>query len=268
MIKINGTKIPNTIFPDGSALIKLDNVKLFSQPVRFTWLYENDAELFTLICLAKHFENYEKCLLMPYCPHARMDRVQNAYDIFTLKYFCEVINSLNFKEVWLVDVHSNVAPALLNRVRVIDNSTFITDYVLSAIDTNNLAIFFPDEGANKRYSSVFNTYPSTFGVKKRDWNTGKIQDLTIIDPEVVKGKDVLIIDDICSYGGTFCAAAAKLKEAGCNKIYLAITHCESNIFKGHVFDVIDEVFTTNSIIKIPEDLDESIKNRIHVDDIF
>ena len=137
-------------------------------------------------------------------------------------------------------------------------------------NTNNLAIFFPDEGANKRYSSIFNTisFPSTFGVKKRDWSTGKIQDLTIIDPEVVKGKDVLIIDDICSYGGTFCAAAAKLKEAGCNKIYLAITHCESNIFKGHVFDVIDEVFTTNSIIKIPEDLDESIKNRIHVDDIF
>lgn len=53
---------------------------------------------------------------MPYIPHARMDRVQELEDVFTLKYFCQVINSLHFDKVIVRDAHSNVSLALLDRV--------------------------------------------------------------------------------------------------------------------------------------------------------
>ena len=52
------------------------------------------------------------------------------------------------------------------------------------------------------------------GDKKRDWATGKILglDVTGYPP---KGGKVLMIDDICSYGGTMFYSAKKLKELGC-----------------------------------------------------
>ena len=70
-----------------------------------------------------------------------------------------------------------------------------------------------------------------------------------MNKELVKGSNVLIVDDICSRGGTFYHSAKALKEAGANKIYLYITHCENTILEGEVLmsGLIEKVYTTNSI---------------------
>ena len=109
-------------------------------------------------------------------------------------------------------------------------------------------VFYPDEGAMKRYSEEINM-PYAFGIKKRDWETGRILGLDITNEYFVKGKDILIVDDICSRGGTFYHSAKALKEAGANKIYLYVTHCENTILKGEVLTsgLIEKVYTTGSI---------------------
>ena len=68
-------------------------------------------------------------------------------------------------------------------------------------------------------------------------------------PEKVKDRNILIIDDICSKGGTFTHTAKALKAAGADEIYLYVTHCEPTIYKGSVLTdgLIEKVFTTNSI---------------------
>ena len=43
-------------------------------------------------------------------------QVQELEDVFTLKYFCQVINGLHFDKVIVREAHSNVALALLDRV--------------------------------------------------------------------------------------------------------------------------------------------------------
>ena len=48
----------------------------------FRWIYENDAELFTLYCLTKMRNFYGLFLDMPYIGHARMDRVKTEKDVF------------------------------------------------------------------------------------------------------------------------------------------------------------------------------------------
>ena len=89
----------------------------------------------------------------------------------------------------------------------------------------------------------------TYGNKNRDWKTGKILGLDITNEYFVKDKDILIVDDICSRGGTFYYSAKALKEAGANKIYLYVTHCENTILEGEVLTsgLIEKVYTTNSI---------------------
>ena len=228
-----------------------------------TWNYENDAELFTLICARRHLKDRPVSLFMDYIPHARMDRVKNDEDVFTLKYFCEVINSLDFKRVYVLDPHSSVSTALLNRV-VVANAGCHIQHVINDIyanidDPQGLRAFFPDEGAMKRYSEHA-PMPYAFGVKNRDWTTGKILGLNIMNYENIKDKTILIIDDICSRGGTFYHSAKALKEYTDKDIYLYITHCEKTILEGDLIKsgLIKKIYTANALFEIPEEYKDII----------
>lgn len=258
MIRVGNVEIKQGQFPDGTLLMKFDpNGDEFDSRgnMLVEWYYESDAELFSLICVKRHLDrvySYSDAILyMPYIPHARMDRVKSDEDVFTLKYFCEVINSLGFKVVHVRDAHSNVSLALLDNVA----DEGVENYIHKAtIASKADTLFFPDEGAMKRYSDK-SEKPYAFGMKKRDWETGKILGLDIIHPENVEGKNVLIVDDICSRGGTFFHAAKALKAAGAKSVSLYVTHLEKTVILGEMAStdgLVDHVYTTQSIF--PEEL--------------
>lgn len=270
MIKIGQTIIEQNHFPDNSLLLKVETneIRLVEGTIIIQWYYESDAELFTLICLRKHFSDAHIALFMPYCPHARMDRVKNDNDVFTLKYFAEVINSLNFDLVFCEDVHSNVAAALINNFYPLDSEYAGIRNLYSELDLDTegeLIVCYPDEGAMKRYSDKIDA-PYAFGIKKRDWKTGKILGLELMNKELVKGRDVLIIDDICSRGGTFYYTAKALKEAGVNNIYLYVTHCEKTVLNGDLIKsgLVKEIFTTDSILSFEDVENPSIPTPITI----
>lgn len=246
MIKVDNIIVESNQFPDHTLLVKAPTLKGHKEYCTIEWKYENDAELFTLICLRKHYSRAKVLLWMDYCPHARMDRVKDTNDVFTLKYFAEIINDLNFMQVNILDPHSSVCTALINNVKVISPAS----YIETAIDKCQPDIlFYPDEGAMKRYSSMANK-EYAFGIKKRDWATGKIEGLDVVGCiDRIKDSRILIVDDICSRGGTFYHSAKKLKELGAKEIYLYITHCENTILEGELLTsgLIEKVYTTNSI---------------------
>lgn len=101
-----------------------------------------------------------------------MDRVKGTTDVFTLKSFADVINSLDFTKVVIYDAHSNVTPALIDRVENRPNTMFVERTLLD-IGDDNLVMYYPDEGAMKRYSENCQR-PYSFGMKRRNWETGKI----------------------------------------------------------------------------------------------
>lgn len=266
MIKINGEKVSVNHFPDGTLLLKkspalYENPVLFfnfmdgAKEVTFTWLFENNEELVTLIFLTQHFRAYgfkKLHLEMPYIPNARQDRVKNEDDVFTLKYFAQVINWLGYTTVTVFDPHSSVSEALIDRL-VIRSPQNIVNHVIKLLSENGsaapLIMFYPDEGAMKRYSNMF-SIPYAFGIKKRDWNTGEIKGLDVAGmADMIAGSKILIVDDISSRGGTFYYSAKKLKELGAAEIYLYISHCENTILNGEVLSsgLVDRVYTTNSI---------------------
>ena len=118
----------------------------------------------------------------------------------------------------------------------------------------NICLFFPDEGAQKRYGAMFPDYTQAFGIKKRNWETMRIEGYDIIGEENIKDKCVLIVDDICSYGNTFTHAAGALITAGAKEVNLYVTHCEDAISKGNIFkdERINKVFTTGSLVRCEE----------------
>ena len=284
MLKVNGIRVCEETglakhFPDGTQLLTAVNMqKCYDvtayapkspQPyeIRFRWEYERDEELVTLIFLSKHYRdklpNSPQYLVMNYCPNARMDRTKNFDEVFTLKYFCQVINSLGFEKVTVFDPHSNVTPALLDRVEVVDPKGLI----VSAIGGANLGfddyVYFPDEGAAKRYGDIFSSKRNVLiGHKKRDWLTGKILGLEITGAEGQTFEDghfqgcrVIMIDDIISYGGTLAYSADELKKLGFKHIYAYASHTENSVLdeeKGTFLKrlnegTVDRLFTTDSI---------------------
>ena len=255
MITLNDKPVEIGSFPDGTILMKHENPGV---PYYFIeWKYENDREFLCLIYLVKHIRSINNAhieLHMPYIPNARMDRVKNSEDVFTLKYFADLLNSLELNRVVVRDPHSDVAPALINNLLVISAESYAKEAILrmkekEGIDTDHMFIFYPDSGAAKRYSDMLERYYA-YGVKKRDWETGKIIGLDIIDNGFgLSGKDILIVDDICSRGGTFYHSAKKLKELGARDIYLYVSHCENTILEGELLkgDLIKKVYTTDSI---------------------
>ena len=240
-------------FPDGTPHITIKPVEDAEWYI-VEWYYENDAELFQVMCIKDKMDEFgcPISLFLPYIPNARMDRVKEKQDVFTLKTFCNAINSMKFNEVLVVDPHSNVSVALLDKIKIQDIEEVVETVLLDMLsyeEKDNLVLFYPDEGAMKRYSDKFK-YPYTFGIKNRDWSTGKILGFEVIDKDLVRGKDILIIDDICSRGGTFCHAANALKALGANRIYLYVSHAEKTMIDGDMYNtegLIEKIYTTNSI---------------------
>ena len=257
MIRINKSDVSVNKFPDGTLLLKEQSPDKTEQGTSkkkavLTWLFESNEELVTLIYLAGHLRSHgitELSLDMPYIPNARQDRVKTTEDVFTLKYFAQVINWLHFASVTVLDPHSSVSEALIDRIRVRTPEIFVQKVIDRIGGTENLTMFYPDEGACKRYSGMFKL-PYAFGIKNRDWETGDIRGLSVSGmTDCIRDRKILIMDDICSRGGTFYFSAKKLKELGAKEIYLYISHCENTILEGEVLEsgLLEKVYTTNSI---------------------
>lgn len=253
LIKINGIPLKVENFPDGTPRIKLfPALKFGDNPIFVTWLFDSMSELFTLQCIADYYKGKELILDMPYIPNARMDRVKNPEEVFTLKSFAKIINAMGFSNVSVKNAHSDVSAALIDNIR--DTGLNSIENFLNSSFVKVDTIMFPDTGACKRYSElsiVKDNFDIVVGEKTRDWKTGQILSLEINgDPKNIEGKDILIIDDICSKGGTFKFSALKLKEMGANKIYLYVTHCENVIDIAALKEAgIEKVFTTKSIYR-------------------
>ena len=264
MISVNGEVIKINHFPDGSLLLKPVIPELSEPQITIDWRFESVEEEVVLRYVTRHLQRlgYKNIkLYMPYIPNARMDRVKNDDDVFTLKYFAEDINSLGFSSVKVLDPHSNVSEALINNLEIIRPYPYIKRAIERIGESDNLMAFYPDEGAMKRYCEELKM-PYTFGIKYRYFKTGEILSFDLHgDLAQMKGKDFLIVDDISSKGTTFYFAAEALKKHGANKVYLYVTHCENTILKGKIPDcgLIEKVFTTDSIYTANSDMVEVFK---------
>lgn len=240
-------------FPDGTQHITVDRIateykRNEGRKIAIVWQYENDSELFTVVSLRQALSG-ALSLFLPYIPNARMDRAENMDDVFTLKSFCSIINSLHFEKVYVLDAHSNVSLALLDRVVHLWPGTFISR-ARKIIGNKDILFFYPDAGAMKRYTESIRM-PYAYANKIRDQSSGKIKSLEIVNKDMVKGQDILVIDDICSRGGTFLYAAKELKALEANDLYLYISHAENTMFDGEMYNGqwYKKIFTTDSICR-------------------
>lgn len=162
-------------------------------------------------------------LFLPYFPGARQDRLMTAGESLTVKVYADLLNSVGFESVTIIDPHSEVTPALLERAKVISNHAFVEECLKNEKD---YTLVSPDGGALKKIYKVAQSIggkPVVECSKKRDLKTGKLSGFTVYADDLER-KTCVIVDDICDGGGTFNGLAQELKKKNCGRLILIVTH--------------------------------------------
>lgn len=186
-------------------------------------------------------------VFIPYLPYARQDRVMVPGEPLSVKVMCNLINSCNFERVYLFDVHSEVAAALLDNCQLITNAALVQRALENHKD---YLLVSPDAGALKKIYKLAEvlTYhePIVLCNKVRDVSNGKIKKITV-DQDDLGGRDCIIVDDICDGGATFIGVAQELKARNAGKILLVVSHGIFSHGEEELAKWIDHIYTTDSV---------------------
>jgi len=239
-IKLN---VPEQAYGDQVSVIISIRLKTF-----------NDLGLLAVAvdALKRELPQAELVLFTPYFPGARQDRIMVPGEPLTVKVYADMINAMGFTGVVIMDPHSDVTPALLNKSHVLTNYNLVRS-VISSESLDDYLLISPDAGSNKKISGV----AKDLGLesesivrcdKDRDVATGKIKSFEVYANDL-EGKDCIIIDDICDGGGTFLGLAQELKNKNAGRIFLVVTH---GIFsKGFdAFTNFEKIYTTDSFLDL------------------
>ncbi len=162
---------------------------------------------------------------MPYVPYARQDRVCNPGEALGAAVFCRLINDQQYATVTIVEPHSDVTPALLQRVRVVDAAAFLKKALAAPAFAGGVTLMAPDAGARKRVQALakaLGVADVRYAEKVRDPRTGRITETRV--PDDIPAQPVLVVDDICDGGRTFLELAAALRDKTTQPLYLYVTH--------------------------------------------
>ncbi len=195
-------------YPDGMPLITARPVDIKRILIRPNNLSDFMAAMFWID--ARHERGFSTPeLIIPYFPGARQDRLNLTGDyLFTVKSIAKEINMRFFPGVTIVDPHSEVAPALIDRCRVVSTHNYI-----SIPEGKYRAIISPDAGAEKRAGKVAQKLgiPLLHAWKTRNVTTGVITGFGF-EPITYGDSKLLIVDDICDGGGTFTGLADAISD--------------------------------------------------------
>lgn len=224
------------------------NVKLKSS--------EDIMEMFLITdALRRKYPRKPISLNMGYIPYARQDRVCNEGESLAIKVFADLINLQGYNQVIVLDPHSDVAPALINKCFIIHRHEQLFLFDFDKYD----CLVCPDAGARKKCMEDAKklNLPIVYADKVRDLETGKLSGFEV-HAESVPAR-CLITDDICDGGGTFIGLAQELRKKGATTVDLLVSHGifskGLDIFKGSINTIYAiNHWEGNAITKIKVDL--------------
>lgn len=230
------------LFPDGQPHIKLKGLESAETHTIQCSIRSSD-ELVNVLMINEILRRDRQCkyvnLKLGYLIGARMDRPIDDLQPFTLSVVADALNTCRFNSIEIFNVHSIVAEKLLRAKNVLPLSAVRN----IGIKQRRMLAIAPDKGAQEWVANVVPGY-SVSAEKDRESQTGKIHRFEVMSPEVVAGRECIIIDDICDGGATFKGLAKELRRCGAIRVELFVSH---GIFsKGYYLEGIDKLYTTNT----------------------
>lgn len=239
-------------FPDGEKVIKLEYdirgrdcfvVQSTCNPVD-----ENLMELLIFLDCLRRASPSRITAVVPYFGYARQDRKDEGRVPITAKLVANLITKAGADRVLAIDLHAAQVQGFFDiPVDHLTGELILSKYFRRK-KIANLTVVSPDVGNIK----IASTYASHLGgelaiVHKKRVSGRKVEAQEIIGE--VKGRNILMCDDIIATAGTVCSAAKLVKKRGARKIYVGATH---GVFADPALEdmgraPIDEIVVTDTI---------------------
>lgn len=249
-------------FPDGDSYVRIPDVRK-EDSILFHRLYpEQNTAIFQAILMLDTLKKAgaPTILVSPYLPYSRQDKTFKDGEALSAEIVCNLLSDAGARKLITIDCHFLKKEGTFNygklEIENISANRLLIEYAKSI--AGEVEVISPDAGAKYLVEGV--------GGKSMEKKRGEYQEgeeayrkIESIERDFeVKGKNILILDDMISTGGTMIRAVENVKKGGAEKVYCAATHgffLKESLKK--LKEVSDGVFVTDSI---PSDASEvSIK---------
>ena len=211
-------------FPDSELYTRvLDNIK--DEEVTIVQSIRTDSDLICLLQLIDAAEEARKTkVVIPYLGYARQDKKFEPGEAISIRAIARSICAAGVVDtIYVVNVHNRGVLKYFDvNTKEQDASPLIGDYVQKK-EIPHLVIIGPDGGATELTKTVAAPYGFDYDVLEKTRISS--EEVEIKPKELnVEGKNVVIVDDIISTGGTISEATAMLKSQGAHDVYVACVH--------------------------------------------
>ena len=241
-------------FPDGETFVKIDEnvrgedvfvVQSTSPPTNHYLM-----EMFIMVDALRRASASRITAVLPFYGYARQDRKDQPRVPITAKLVANLIVAAGANRVLTMDLHAQQIQGFFDiPVDHLYAAPVMYDY-LRTKTLKNLVVVSPDVGGLKMahaYSQVLEAGLAI--VAKRRKSASEIESMTVIGE--IKGKTVLMVDDLTETAGTLTTAATLLKQKGARKILACVSHAILNDLGIERLrkSVIDELITTDTVLR-------------------
>ncbi len=239
-------------FPDGETFVKIEEnvrgedvfvIQSTSPPTNHHLM-----ELFIMIDALRRASAFRITSVLPFYGYARQDRKDQPRVPITAKLVANLLVAAGTNRILTMDLHAQQIQGFFDiPVDHLYAAPVMYEY-LKQKSFPNLVVVSPDVGGLKMahaYSEVLGAGLAI--VAKRRKSATEVESLTVIGE--IRGKNVLMVDDLTETAGTLTTAAALLKSKGARNIYACVSHAILNDLgvKRLKKSNIDELITTDSV---------------------
>ena len=220
-------KTEKKVFPDGESKITINQIPKKSIVVVVQSTYPPvDSNLLELLSIVSKVQKFSSKVyaVIPYMGYARQDREFLGGEIVTIGVVGKLLRAAGVKKVLTVDIHSKIA---LKELKISSENVSAMDALVKhfkKLKMKEPLVVSPDMGGQERAKKFANLLKTDFiALKKhRDRKTGKVNILS--DRVNVKNRDLVLVDDMISTGGSIVKATQFLKKQKCRRVFVACTH--------------------------------------------
>ncbi len=214
-------------FPDGEINLKVEcdvrGADVFVIQPTCPPVHEHLFELLTFIDCLRRASSDRITAVMPYFGYARKDRKDEGRVPITAKLVANLITAAGADRVLAIDLHAAQIQGFFDiPVDHMYGRPAIME-VVEQLDLQNPIVVSPDVGGVKLARAYAKDFRTEIAIVDKRRVSG---DKTVIENIVgeVKGREVLMVDDMVSTGGSIADACRIVKEKGAERVFIAASH--------------------------------------------
>ncbi len=215
------------VFPDGESKITLKTKPTGKIIVVHSVYPPVDSNLVRALALVSQARKYSSQVyaVIPYMGYARQDREFLPREVVTMSLIAKMLKAVGATKIIVVDIHSMMA---LKHFQISTKNVSAIEEIVKyfkKLCLKDPLVVSPDMGGVGRAQNFAHLMKVEYIAleKHRDRKTGEVM-IKSSNHQKVRNRDIILVDDMISTGGSIVKAAEHLRKQKCRRIYAACTH--------------------------------------------